>query len=170
MGAGDAGCRQKYVELMHRAAPYAQHRGIRISLKPHGGMTLRVEDLLRVHCEVGHPAFGICFDPGNIIYYTKGAERPEDLVDQVAPLVTTAIIKDCTLRDGEPDVLITPGQGLVDFEAVIGGLRAGGFDGPLYVECVGGNQVDEIAENLRATRSFVASIIAATCSVGGETD
>ncbi len=34
------------------------------------------------------------------------------------PVVTTAIIKDCLLRDGKPDVLITPGEGLVEMAFV----------------------------------------------------
>jgi sugar phosphate isomerase/epimerase len=162
MGTGDPTRYQAYLELMRAVTPYAARRGIGISLKPHGGLTLHARDLVRTHAEVAHPAFGISFDPGNIIYYTKGTERPERCVSLVAPLVTTAIIKDCIIRDGKPDVSITPGQGLVDFTEVIGGLRAGGFAGPLYVECVDGAEVHEIVANLRATREFVASILAAT--------
>ena len=34
-------------------------------------------------------------------------------------------------------VMVTAGDGLVEFHAVLSGLVGGGFDGPLYVECVG---------------------------------
>ena len=161
MGTGVPEYYQPYYELMRRVAPYAESCGVGISLKPHGGLTLTAKDLMQAHREVGHPAFGISFDPGNIIYYTKGAERPETYVAEVAPVVTTAMIKDCIVRDGQPDVLITPGEGWVDFHAVISGLCRGGFAGPLYVECVGGTEVNQIVDNLRATRLFVADIIAA---------
>jgi sugar phosphate isomerase/epimerase len=147
--------RGEYLAVMRQVAPYAKEAGIGISLKPHGGITLTTADLIAIHAEVDHPAFGICYDPGNLIYYTKGKERPEMHVAEVAPLVTTGIIKDCVLRDGKPDVMITPGEGLVDFPAVLSALVRGGFGGPLYVECVGGEALDEIDANLRRTLSFV---------------
>jgi sugar phosphate isomerase/epimerase len=59
------------------------------------------------------------------------------------------------LNEGIPDVMVTPGEGLVDFPFVLSALVAGGFDGPLYVECVGGTDVDEIDRNVRRTLSFV---------------
>ena len=137
-GTGDQAHYADYYELMRRAAPYAAQRGIGITLKPHGGITLTAEDLIRASEQVNHPAFGLCYDPGNIVYYTNGEHRPEPDAKRIASVVSTAIIKDCAIRDGEPDVMITPGEGLVDFEAVLGGLCAGGFTGPVYVECVGG--------------------------------
>jgi sugar phosphate isomerase/epimerase len=56
--------------------------------------------------------------------------------------------------------MVTPGEGLVDFEKVLGGLVVGGFDGPLYVECVGGKTVDEIDRNVKSTLKFVSDILA----------
>jgi sugar phosphate isomerase/epimerase len=144
-----------YVALMQRAAPHAQAAGITITLKPHGGITLTTADLIDVYRRVGHPGFGLCYDPGNILYYTRGEERPETHVAEVAPLVATGIIKDCVLNAGVPDVMVTPGEGLVDFPAVLSALVSGGFDGPLYVECVGGTAIDEIDRNVRRTLSFV---------------
>lgn len=149
-----------YFRLMQEAAPHAASVGVQITMKPHGGISLTVEDLIAAYERVHHPAFGICYDPGNIIYYTKGERRPEPDVARVAPLVTTAIIKDCVVKDGQPDVMITPGEGWVDFRAVLGGLVAGGFRGPLYVECVGGSSLAEIDQNVRRTLAFVQGILA----------
>jgi sugar phosphate isomerase/epimerase len=129
-------------------------------MKPHGGICLTVQDLMDVHASIDHPAFGICYDPGNLIYYTKGAERPEPNIARIAPLVTTAIIKDCIVRDGVPDVAITPGEGWVDFRAVLGGLVAGGFGGPLYLECVGGKELAEIDANVRRAKGYIEDILA----------
>jgi len=129
---------ERYVTVMRQVAPYAQDAGVGIAVKPHGGITTTTGDLIDVHSRVDHPSYSICYDPGNIIYYTKGEERPETHIASVAPLVTTCIIKDCVVADGKPDVMITPGEGWVDFDAVLSALVAGGFRGPLYVECVGG--------------------------------
>ena len=149
-----------YFDLMQEAAPYAESTGVGIALKPHGGISLTAQDLITAYQRVNHPAFGICYDPANIIYYTEGERRPEPDVSKVAPLVTTAIIKDCVVRNGTPDVMITPGEGLVDFQAVLSSLVAGGFGGPVYVECVGGKSLDEIDRNVRRTLAFVQNILA----------
>jgi sugar phosphate isomerase/epimerase len=149
-----------YYEVMRQAAPHAAAAGVNITLKPHGGITLTVRDLIKAYQEVNHPAFGICYDPGNIIYYTVGEHRPETDIALVAPTVSTVIIKDCIITDGKPDVMITAGEGLVDFEKVLGGLVAGGFGGPLYVECVGGKTLAEIDTNVRSTLKFVNDILA----------
>ena len=150
-----------YFELMRRAAPYAQEAGVHITMKPHGGISLTAEDLLDAYEKVHHPAFGICYDPGNIIYYTKGERRPETDVEKVASMVSTAIIKDCVVEDGVPDVMVTPGEGLVDFNKVLRGLVEGGFRGPLYVECVSGEEQEDIDRNVRSTLDFVKDILAA---------
>jgi len=149
-----------YYELMRQAAPHAGEAGVNITLKPHGGITLTVEGMMKAYGEVNHPAFGLCYDPGNIIHYTKGDLRPETDVDKVAPLVTTGIIKDCQVVDDKPNVMVTPGEGLVKFDEVIAGLVSNGFDGPFYVECVGGEELDEIDQNVKDTLPFVKGILA----------
>ena len=159
-GTGNEAHYADYFELMRRTAPHAGEAGVNITMKPHGGISLTVDDLIEADDKVNHPAFGICYDPGNIIYYTKGDLRPETDVAVAAPKVTTTIIKDCVVEDGVPDVMVTPGEGLVDFEKVLGGLVAGGFDGPLYVECVGGKTVDEINGNVKSTLRFVSDTLA----------
>ena len=90
----------------------------------------------------------------------KAIFAPETDVAVAAPKVTTTIIKDCVVEEGVPDVMVTPGEGLVDFETVLNGLVSGGFEGPLYVECVGGTTVDEINRNTKATLKFVSDILA----------
>ena len=51
---------------LSQLAPYAEAHGLGISMKPHG-TCLTNSDLLAVHAAVGHDAFGICMDPGNIL-------------------------------------------------------------------------------------------------------
>ena len=159
-GIGNEVMYADYFELMRHAAPHAQESGVSITMKPHGGISLTVDDLIEAHEKVAHPAFGICYDPGNIIYYTKGDLRPEPFVEAIASSTTTFIIKDCVVENGTPDVMVTPGDGLVDFDAVIRGLVANGFDGPLYLECVGGNTLHAIDENIKTSLAFVRDILA----------
>lgn len=152
---------EKYNELMRRCAPYAQEKGVRLSMKPHGGNGLTSKDMKRVVEAVNHPAFCICYDPGNIIYYTKGEVRPEPDVHDIKEHVGLCIIKDCVVVDGKPDVNILPGTGLVDFRQVLGTLVEAGFRGPLYVECLGGSEWDDIQERAKRTHAFISEIVAA---------
>lgn len=159
-GTGDEAQYSNYFELMRQCAPHAQMSGLRITMKPHGGISLTINDLIRANDEVDHPAFGICYDPGNIIYYTKGQLRPEPYAEKIASRATTFIIKDCAVTDGEPNVMVNPGDGLVDFRKVIGDLVSNGFDGPLYLECVAGKTVDDINRDIVAALCFVRNIVA----------
>lgn len=151
---------ETYFELMRGVSIHAEKAGVGLTLKPHGGITLTIDDLLDAFDKVSHPAFGICYDPGNIIYYTKGELHPAPDIARIAPIVTTGIIKDCLVTDSVPDVMVTPGEGLVDFEKVLGGLIEGSFRGPLYVECVAGKKLDEINKNVKSSRKFIGDILA----------
>jgi sugar phosphate isomerase/epimerase len=73
--------------------------------------------------------------------------------------VTTFIVKDCVIGDDKPDVMVTPGDGLVDFPLVLAKLRAGGFGGPLYVECVARGEPEEVQRELVATRGYLRGIL-----------
>src|ERR1043166_7599020 len=61
---------EKYYHVMHDAAAYAQERGMKLVLKPHGGASGAAEEIMRCVEKVKHPNFKIWFDAGNIILYT----------------------------------------------------------------------------------------------------
>jgi len=146
-------------EIMRQCAPYAQEQGVALAMKPHGGIGLTGRMMAETFELVGHPNFSICYDPGNIIYYTRGEHRPETDVADVAAHVSMCIIKDCLVTDGAPDVWILPGEGWVDFPTVLGELVGAGFAGPLYVECRGGQETEDINDRARRTHAFVTEIV-----------
>jgi sugar phosphate isomerase/epimerase len=159
-GTEDQALYENFFEIMRQTAPYAEEKGVQILLKPHGGLGLTGRDLAHAIELVSSNAFRICYDPGNIIYYTKGEVRPEDDVDDVADFVTFCIIKDCIINeDGNPDVWILPGQGLVDFSVVLGKLIKSGFSGPLHVECLGGNELDDVDKRALKTKDWLEKIL-----------
>ena len=164
-----------YVSLMRAVAPHAAALSLGISMKPHG-TCLSNADLLGVVKEVDHPAFKISLDPGNVMYYTRGAESPTAGLDELAPFVSTVVMKDCALTGDSQldeygsegvDVLIVPGTGLVPFAEVASILlAAGGFSGPLLLEKVPGTTLDEIDAGFRRGRDFCHTIW--TTASGGE--
>ena len=60
---------------------------------------------------------------------------------------------------GTPDVMVQPGEGLVDFPAVLGILRRAGFEGPLCLEKVPGRVVSEVERNLEQARGFMEDLV-----------
>ncbi|NPV08391.1 MAG: sugar phosphate isomerase/epimerase [Anaerolineae bacterium] len=137
MGAHKPETYDTYIEVMKAVSPYAHDRGVIIGIKPHGGISTSGEETADVVKRVGHPAFRAWYDPGNILYYKQ--------LDPVAEAryfdgITVGVcVKDCIIgTDGKPSVSVTPGSGQVDFEAVFGILKEGGFSGgPCLIETLG---------------------------------
>jgi sugar phosphate isomerase/epimerase len=100
-----------YAKVMSNAAAYAKDKGIKLAMKPHGGISGASSEILRVINEVNHENFSIWYDAGNIIYYT--GKDPVAEIDPIARHITGFCAKDC----GEPkgDVMIQFGSGKVDF-------------------------------------------------------
>lgn len=146
-----------YFKVMHDAAGYAQSKGVSLVMKPHGGISGSSAEILRVIKEVDHPNFSIWYDAGNIIYYT--GKDPVAEIDPIVKHITGFCAKDCGAPKG--DVMIQFGEGKVDFPAVFKRLKAGGFNGPVMVECCRvGQTPEETTANARANRVFLEKILA----------
>jgi sugar phosphate isomerase/epimerase len=145
-----------YFRVMREAAAYAEDKGIKLVMKPHGGISGSSGEILRAIAEVGHPNFAVWYDAGNIIHYT--GKDPAAELGPVARRVTGFCAKDCGELKG--DVMIQFGAGKVDFPAVLGGLKAAGFKGPVMVEgCKVGQTPEETTANARANREFIERVL-----------
>jgi sugar phosphate isomerase/epimerase len=146
-----------YFKVMSDAADYAQEKGVRLVMKPHGGISGSAEEILRVIKEVNHRNFSIWYDAGNIIHYT--GKDPVAEIDPIAKHITGFCAKDCGELKG--DVMIQFGAGKVDFAGVFKKLKQGGFNGPVMVECCKvGQTPEETTANARANREFLEKILA----------
>ena len=146
-----------YAKVMSDAAAYAQNKGIKLAMKPHGGISGASSEILRVIKAVNHENFSIWYDAGNIIYYT--GKDPVAEIDSIAEHITGFCAKDC----GEPkgDVMIQFGLGKVDFISVFKKLKSAGFNGPVMVECCKvGQTPEETMANARANREFLERVLA----------
>jgi sugar phosphate isomerase/epimerase len=147
-----------YYKVMSDAAGYAQERGIRLVMKPHGGISGSAQEILNVIKEVNHRNFSIWYDAGNIIHYT--GKDPVAEIDPIAKHITGFCAKDCAELKG--DVMIQFGAGKVDFTAVFKKLKAAGFNGPVMVECCKvGQTPEETTVNAGANREFLEKVLAA---------
>jgi sugar phosphate isomerase/epimerase len=166
-GIGKADLYDRYYKAIAECCDYAAERGIAITVKPHGGLNATGPQCRKCVEGVGHKNFSLWYDPGNIYFYSNGELDPVDDAATVDGLVTVGMcIKDFDMTDknGKPtrDVMVTPGDGRVDFVGVLRKLRAGGFTrGHLVIECL--NQRDGslpaiLAEAKRA-RQFVQQVV-----------
>jgi sugar phosphate isomerase/epimerase len=147
-----------YYKAMHEAAVYANEKKIKLVMKPHGGGSGSSDEILKAIKEVNHPNFKIWYDAGNIIHYT--GKDPVAEIEPIAPHITGFCAKDCAEIKG--DVMIQFGAGKVDFPAVFKKLKAGGFKGPVMVECCKiGVTPEETTANARANREYLEKTLAA---------
>ena len=146
-----------YYKVMSDAAAYAEERGVKLVMKPHGGSSSASDEIVTAMRAVGHPNFKIWYDAGNIIYYA--AKDPVEELKPIAQHVTGFCAKDCGALKG--DVMIQFGAGKVDFAAVFRTLKAAAFDGPIMVECCKvGATAEETTANARANRVFLERLLA----------
>ncbi len=155
-GAGNAREYDDYYKLMRDAAPYAQERGLKVVLKPHGGASGAAEEIQRCLDKVGHPNFKIWFDAGNIVYYT--GKDPVEQLKPIANQVTGFCAKDCDKERGS--VWLEFGTGKVDFRAVFAELKRAGFNGPIMVECCAlGDTPEIVTANARKNREYLENLL-----------
>jgi sugar phosphate isomerase/epimerase len=151
----------RYFEIMRQAAPYAEQQGVTIALKPHGGLSTTADDCLRAIETVDHPAYRLCFDPGNLLYYA--GQRPEVELPKLAPYVVAMCVKDETGGSGpNRSVNVTPGDGDVDFPAVFKILADHGFAGkPAIVETLAGTSLDEVNREAKRGYEYLTQVLSA---------
>lgn len=147
----------QYHRVMADAAAFAQERGVKLVMKPHGGGSGASDEILHALKAVGHPNFKIWYDAGNIIFYT--GKDPVAELEPIAQHVTGFCAKDCGAQKG--DVMIQFGTGKVDFAGVFKKLKSAGFNGPIMVECCKiGATPQETTDNARANRLFLEKVLA----------
>jgi sugar phosphate isomerase/epimerase len=159
MGGTSEKLAELYFKAIAECCDYAAEKGLGLNIKPHGPFTTTGPLLRKVVESVGKKNFTICYDAGNIFFYSDGKLNPVDDAPSVAGLVSGWCVKDFTLQP-KKDVWLTPGTGLVDFPAVFARLKAGGFRrGALVVETITRGELPQLAVEARKARKFVENLV-----------
>jgi L-ribulose-5-phosphate 3-epimerase len=101
---------------------------------------------------LGEPNVGVNFDPANMILYAKG--DPVAAVKVLMPYLMQVHVKDAlpTAEPGTWGSEVVVGTGAVDWDAFLGALDDGGFEGAMCIEReAGDNRVGDIC----AGREFI---------------
>jgi sugar phosphate isomerase/epimerase len=151
-GTSEAQWVSAYYKVIAECCDYAASNGVGLSIKPHGGPNATGPQCRQLIEQVGHRSFRLWYDPGNIYYYSDGRLDPVEDAVTVDGLVVGMSVKDFI---PPKEVMVTPGQGNVNFPKVFARLRQGGFtQGPLVVECLarGESPAQITAEAIQARR------------------
>ncbi|MGA2496409.1 MAG: sugar phosphate isomerase/epimerase family protein [Tepidisphaeraceae bacterium] len=156
-GVGSPQLYDNYFKAIAECCGYAADKHMGISMKPHGGLNATGAQCRKAVERVNHPNFRIWYDPGNIFYYSDGKLDPVDDAPSVDGLVAGVSIKDFKLPK---EVLLTPGDGQVNFPKVLALLKKGGFNkGPLVIETLRTGDAKQMTAEAMRAREFVESVV-----------
>jgi len=128
----------------------AEDAGMALAVEMHGDrLSDTVDGCLRMLDGVGRDNFLMNFQP----MYTDQADTILDAAQRIAPFVTTVHAQNYVVAGKNTRSLVS--DGLVDFNTVIGILRAVGFDGYLEVEFV---KEDDPEAALKADAAYLRKL------------
>lgn len=111
--------------------PRAEAAGIDLGIEPEGGNVVTgAAKARRLLDEMATPRLRIVLDPANLFEHGSAEDvrrLVDEAIDLLGPDIAMAHAKD-RLGDGR---IVPAGRGIVDFDALLARLRAGGFDGPV---------------------------------------
>ena len=145
-----------YCKAIAECCDYAEAKGIGVGIKSHGKLNATGPQCRRTIEMVGHKNFRLWYDPGNIFYYSTGKINPIADAATVDGLVVGMCVKD---YQHPRNVSLTPGTGQVDFPAVLGRLKQGGFSsGPLIIESLKPGDLKQTLAEAKKARHFVEQL------------
>jgi sugar phosphate isomerase/epimerase len=173
-GTGDPKTFDAYYKVVAECCDYAAERRVGITIKPHGGLNATGAELRNIVRTVNKKNFTVCYDAGNIAFYSNGVWDPVKDAADVDGLVSSWSIKDYSPtrreplpRDARPpkytgDVALTPGTGTINFKAVFARLKQGGFRaGALIVECLAPGELPQLLAAAKQAKRFLEDLISA---------
>ncbi len=141
-------------EKLYTPVRWAAELGVELLLETHGEITDNVETMGEVLDKLGHEDnVGICLDTGNS--WLGGAD-PMDYIKAMPDRIKHVHWKD---MDAEMEAkrgemygcgmaVIPLGDGVIDIEGIVKGLKGAGFDGATTLEIAGADSVKLSAERL----------------------
>jgi len=151
---GTAGGLEGVIDVLREIAPVAADQGITIALENHVANVLETpEDYRRVFSAVDSPAIGMCLDTGH--FAASGIDML-DVVEEFHDRIVHVDLKDCASSAGRED-FVGFGEGIVDFDAVLGRLVTHDYEGVLLVELPrrdASTVIDDLAAGVRIARRY----------------
>jgi sugar phosphate isomerase/epimerase len=119
-----------FVEMIKPVAAHAEKEGVLLLVEPEPGLLIETADqFLEFMQHIDSPAIGLNFDIGHA-YCVK--DDPATTIPRVAQYIRHFHLEDIAATRVHHHLI--PGEGAIDFRAVLQAIRAMGYDGWLTVE------------------------------------
>jgi sugar phosphate isomerase/epimerase len=153
-----------FYAALEKAVRHAEDAKVTIALKPHTGITATARACLELVRRVVSPRLRICWDAGNVSFY-EGYYPDPDLPD-IAKHVAAVCVKD-HLGGRAAANFPVPGQGQIDHPAMFQTLFSAGFEGPMAVEKVEGQESGkldavQLEQRLAAAYQYLSPLLERT--------
>jgi len=157
---GPEAMKRNSVEALRELANRAEDLGVKIALenmidKEGGRFGSRVADLRKIIEEAGSPLMGICLDTGHTNLLPGSNVSQEEEIAQTGELLWTLHIDD---NDGREDRHWLPGEGNIDWNQIIKGLRRANYQGVFMMEIQERTDPDELARRSLQRATEILSI------------
>jgi len=134
--------------------------GVYLGIEQHGPYTAKIPSLLRILELVDSPWIRVNYDCGNTFL---AGEDPYAMLDAVIDKVVHVHAKDISVEQADADrgkvtgtaVGCACGDGVIDWERIVGRLKQAGFDGVMSVEC---GTEGEAVRSLAHLRQLVSTV------------
>ena len=141
---------EQLVKSLRECGDYADGFGINLSIENHfGTMTTTAHRTMEVIRAIDHPRVGVLYDQANLAFLP--AEEYEEAIALQKDHITYVHVKDLVYRGGTPRKFRSdgvshiseeirtvysriPGDGVLDWPAILRALKAAGYDGWLSLE------------------------------------
>ncbi|MEA3336152.1 MAG: sugar phosphate isomerase/epimerase [Chloroflexota bacterium] len=139
------------VDVVTQCAAIAKRKGLRLIIETRANDVFSSTDaILNLIKESAADNAGVLFD---IAHVHAGKEYLALVIPKLGDQIALVHFSD---NDGSQAYHYPPGQGIIDFPAVVGSLKRVGFDGTIVVDISG---VDNIVEEAVKARDFFLSLI-----------
>lgn len=127
---GEGGGIAAVIETLRHIVPYAERRGVLVSLENHASNNLEtIEDYETIFAEIDSPNVGVCADTG---HFEAASVRLDDVAERLLPKINHIHVKE-TAAFGE-ERFVRFGQGVTDNRAFVERMIASGYSGYITVE------------------------------------
>jgi inosose dehydratase len=156
----DAGDWQRIGNRGRFLGDYAQDRALRLAFEIHEGLAQSGAAAARLLDAIDHPAVGVNYDTGNVVFYNDGVDPAVDIA-AIVDRVIHVHLKDTS--GGRGDWTFGPlGSGRVNLAAVVATLKRHRFHGPysLEVEGYAGEDAtrEQCAQRVRDSLAYLAKL------------
>lgn len=157
---------KEVVEVYKELTEYAKKFNVNVAIEPHFGQVVKnAKDLRKLLDDVAASNLKIAYDAANSVN-ADNVDIQEEAVDEFFQLLCNDIIlvhaKDAQVKNNNTE-FVPAGQGVIPYRKLLNKLKAQGYEGPILLEWVEENNVQEAKDYIeeQGTLPFLIPLLKA---------